>query len=97
MAKTTEKPVQEPQEVVSQDPFETTPIDEAIVAKIQQIVETVVQDAVDQALQTNPFLQQLRETVQRISFIQLNQQRRVEEAHYRLDALIQKNKLSGDY
>ncbi len=88
MAKTQKPEVVESSETVQTQQNPTVSHDE---------LRTIVAELVEEALKESPFLQEMRRLMERLNFSIVNLQRKTDESHFRIDALIERNKLVSEY
>lgn len=88
MAKTQKPEVVESSETIQEQQNPTASQDE---------LRAIVAELVEEALKGSPFLQEMRRLIERLNFSVINLQRKADESHYRIDALIERNKLASEY
>lgn len=67
-----------------------------IVFENEEQLLSYIRSAVEEILLRHPAFLELKTTVQRTQFSMANLQRKADEAHFRIDTLIQKNKLVSE-
>lgn len=67
-----------------------------IVFESEEQLKSYVRAAVEEILTQHPAFLELKTAMQRLQFSMANLQRKADESHYRIDSLIQKNKLISE-